>query len=770
MRRFACILVTGGAGFIGSNFIRYLFGMPDFQGKVVNLDALTYAGNLENLADIDARYGGSRYFFARADICDRFAVEAVFGEHAPDAVAHFAAESHVDRSIAGPEAFIRTNVLGTFVLLDAASRAWAGREGKLFHHVSTDEVYGSLGAEGKFSEETRYDPRSPYSASKAGSDHLVMAYHHTYGLPITLSNCSNNYGPYHFPEKLLPLMILNMIEGKPLPVYGDGRNVRDWLFVNDHAAAIWTVMGAGRAGGKVQYRRQKRMGEHPVGPHPVRGGSSAHGKRLRGLRKAHYLCEGQAWSRSALRHSIARRSSVSSGGGPKQGSKRVSTVRSNGISSTVNGSITSAQARTPPGFRRITERDRVPILDTCIITASNERQASVFRTLLRRRVDGGLYPREIDFRVFSDPPAGRAGSGGGTIWALLSLLREEGLDLPARSDPSLARQAADHLQRRRILVIHAGGESRRLPAYVPEGKIFAPVPVPSSSFLPPVVLDVELSLFLKYPWREGELLVTSGDALVDFNTDLLNLPDAPLCGFAAPASFEQGSRHGVFAFDPPGGAVRDYLQKATPEFLSREARLEGTESCALDLGLVSFRGQALGALLATAVMPLSDGSITQRVGQGRLTLDLYLELLTACLGNLDRHSYGERLVGRSPAPADVLDLLFETFHPCGLAGALTKQTSFIHFGSAAEFPSSCRELRAREIAPFYALAHEELIPEVGPSLVRYNCDDAQVQAEYGAACAEDCPGRPGFVRRRQPPRRAAESHTRCAASPRLLHR
>jgi fucokinase len=380
----------------------------------------------------------------------------------------------------------------------------------------------------------------------------------------------------------------------------------------------------------------------------------------------------------------------------------------------------------------------VPILDTCIITSSDERQASVFRTLLERRVDRGLYPREIDFRVFSDPPGGRAGSGGGTIWALLSLLREEGLDLIARPDLALAQKAFDHLALRRILVIHAGGESRRLPAYVPEGKLFAPVPVPSSSFLPPVVLDVELSLFLKYPWREGELLVTSGDAVVDFNTDPLNLPDAPMCGFATPDSFARGSRHGVFAFDPVTGAVKDYHQKASPGYLAREARIEGTESCALDLGLVSFRGQALQALLSSAAKPLQGGSIAQRVGGGGLTLDLYLELLTACLGSLDRRSYGERLAGRSPAPTEVLDLLFDSFQPCGLAGALVRQTSFIHFGSAAEFPSSCRELRAREILPFYALVHEELVPEVGPTLVRYDCLEADVQAGQGGACAEDC--------------------------------
>ena len=380
----------------------------------------------------------------------------------------------------------------------------------------------------------------------------------------------------------------------------------------------------------------------------------------------------------------------------------------------------------------------MPILDTCIITASDERQASVFKSMLQRRVQSGLYPKEIDFRVFSDPPAGRAGSGGGTLWALLCLLREEGVDLIARQGNALVREAADRLSRRRILMIHAGGESRRLPAFVPEGKLFAPVSVPSSSFLPPVVLDLELTLFLKYPWREGELLVTSGDALVDFNTELLNLPDAPMCGFAAPDSFERGSRHGVFTFDPLSGIVRDYYQKASPEFLAREARIEGTESCALDLGLVSFRGQAFEALLCSAETPLRGGSIVQRVALGTLTLDLYLELLTACLGGLERRSYGERLAGRSPAPPEVLDLLFDCFHPCGLAGALVRQTSFIHFGSAAEFPSSCRELRAREILPFYALVHEELVPEIGPLLVRYDCIDADVQAGQGGACVEDC--------------------------------
>ncbi|PKL08145.1 MAG: dTDP-glucose 4,6-dehydratase [Spirochaetae bacterium HGW-Spirochaetae-7] len=248
MRTFKTVVVTGGAGFIGSNLIHYLFERPDFDGRIVNLDALTYAGNLESLADIQQKHGGSRYFFEKVDICDRNAVERIFDAYCPDAICHLAAESHVDRSILGPEAFIRTNVMGTFTLLDVARGAWSGRTDVLFHHVSTDEVFGSLGETGCFTELTPYDPRSPYSASKASSDHLVQAYHHTYGLPITLSNCSNNYGPYQFPEKLIPVMILNMLEGKPLPVYGDGKNIRDWLYVEDHNSAVWTVMTSGRVG------------------------------------------------------------------------------------------------------------------------------------------------------------------------------------------------------------------------------------------------------------------------------------------------------------------------------------------------------------------------------------------------------------------------------------------------------------------------------------------------------------------------------------------
>lgn len=238
------ILVTGGSGFIGSNFLNsFVPRCPEH--KFINLDSLTYAANLLNL-DRVARL--PNYTFERGDIADYSRVREIFEKHDPHLVIHFAAESHVDRSIVGPAAFVRTNITGTFNLLEACRNFWSNTEGKLFHHVSTDEVYGSLGTTGLFTEKTPYDPSSPYSASKAASDHLVRAYSRTYGLPVVITNCSNNYGPYQFPEKLIPLMIINALEGKPLPVYGRGENVRDWLFVEDHCAAIWTVIHKGKHG------------------------------------------------------------------------------------------------------------------------------------------------------------------------------------------------------------------------------------------------------------------------------------------------------------------------------------------------------------------------------------------------------------------------------------------------------------------------------------------------------------------------------------------
>ena len=238
------ILVTGGAGFIGSHVVRRLVkNYPDYL--VVNLDKLTYAGNLENLQDIDQ---APNYRFERADICDAEALKRIFESHQITDVIHLAAESHVDRSIEGPMEFVMTNVVGTVQLLQAARAAWGKESGHVFHHVSTDEVYGSLGDTGLFEETTSYDPRSPYSASKASSDHFVRAYYHTYGLPVKMSNCSNNYGSHHFPEKLIPLMIHNIINEKPLPVYGKGDNIRDWLWVEDHASAIDTIFHKGRVG------------------------------------------------------------------------------------------------------------------------------------------------------------------------------------------------------------------------------------------------------------------------------------------------------------------------------------------------------------------------------------------------------------------------------------------------------------------------------------------------------------------------------------------
>lgn len=246
-RKLNNILVTGGSGFIGSNFIRYLFNQNDFTGRIVNIDKLTYAGNPENLSDVVKNFS-SRYQFVNGDIADYQTVENVISKYGIDTIIHFAAESHVDRSIHGPKDFIFTNVIGTFNLLDAARILWNGRDGVHFHHISTDEVYGSLGESGFFYETTPYDPRSPYSSSKASSDHLVNAWHHTYGLPVTISNCSNNYGPYQFPEKLIPIMIMNINDEKNLPVYGDGKNIRDWLYVDDHNSAVWAILKKGRIG------------------------------------------------------------------------------------------------------------------------------------------------------------------------------------------------------------------------------------------------------------------------------------------------------------------------------------------------------------------------------------------------------------------------------------------------------------------------------------------------------------------------------------------
>src|SRR5258705_3448340 len=242
------LIVTGGAGFIGSAVCRHL--VTDTDAEIINVDKLTYAGNLESLGNAGS---SPRYRFVKADICDEVAMKGLFAKTSPTAILHLAAESHVDRSITGSQSFIDTNIVGTYTMLETARRYWSGlsgaaREDFRFLHVSTDEVYGSLGTGGFFAETTPYDPSSPYAASKAASDHLAVAWFRTYGLPVIVSNCSNNYGPYQFPEKLVPLMILNAFEGKPLPVYGDGSNVRDWLFVEDHARALYLILTKGRVG------------------------------------------------------------------------------------------------------------------------------------------------------------------------------------------------------------------------------------------------------------------------------------------------------------------------------------------------------------------------------------------------------------------------------------------------------------------------------------------------------------------------------------------
>ncbi len=249
-RRFENILVTGGAGFIGSNFIHFIFDKTKFNGRIINVDKLTYAGNLENLKEIDSKLKGERYFFKKADIYNFERMKSIFSEYNIDTVLNFAAESHVDRSIFGPKDFIQTNIMGTFNLLEVVREVWKKEDyGQLlFHHISTDEVYGSAGEGKYFFESTAYQPNSPYSASKASSDHLVRAYYKTYGLPATISNSSNNYGPYQFPEKLIPFMILNILEERTLPVYGDGKNIRDWLYVEDHCQAIWEIINKGRVG------------------------------------------------------------------------------------------------------------------------------------------------------------------------------------------------------------------------------------------------------------------------------------------------------------------------------------------------------------------------------------------------------------------------------------------------------------------------------------------------------------------------------------------
>ena len=351
------------------------------------------------------------------------------------------------------------------------------------------------------------------------------------------------------------------------------------------------------------------------------------------------------------------------------------------------------------------------LFDFCIVTASSARQADDFRRLVQKRLAAELYPREIAFRVYADPPGGRVGSGGGTLWALRSLLEEEH-----------AADAERFLESHRILVIHAGGESRRLPCFAPEGKLFAPVPVESSALAPPVAFDLQLPLFLKFPWREGEVLVASGDVVLDFDTDI-DGERGDICGFAKPAPPEQGSRHGVFKFDRRLEHVEDFLQKAPAEYLREHARLEGTGDCALDVGLVSLSPAAAHALLS--------------FGPG-LRFDLYSEVLTAALRGLSFEDYARR-IGRSPLPPAAARRLFDTLRRFALRAVLIRSSSFVHLGTLAEFPAAGRELAQRALRPFYEQDPGELRPYTSAEKIVYNSVDAQVLVRPSSfAMVEGC--------------------------------
>ncbi|HVO10039.1 MAG TPA: L-fucokinase [Vicinamibacteria bacterium] len=354
------------------------------------------------------------------------------------------------------------------------------------------------------------------------------------------------------------------------------------------------------------------------------------------------------------------------------------------------------------------------LFDTVLVTASSEPQAEAFRALIRRRLEHGLYPRELQFEVVADPPGGRVGTGGGTLWALHALLERRG----GTADALFARE--------RLLLIHAGGESRRLPCYAPEGKLFSPLPLASSALLPPVVLDAQLSLFCRYPWRRGEVVVASGDAVIDFDTGGVPQPRSSVFGFATPAPPEQGSRHGVFRFDQRRERVVDYFQKAPVERLVREALLEGTADCALDIGLVSLSPEAVAAFLALGGAAVDGGTVLQSLAGGRLRFDLYLEVLTACLAGLSFEGFWERVRGTSALPRALALRLHQVFQPLGLGGTVTRSTVFEHVGSLGELPAAALALVAQRVAPFYESDGGELRPQVSGEGVVENCLDVRV--------------------------------------------
>jgi galactokinase/mevalonate kinase-like predicted kinase len=368
------------------------------------------------------------------------------------------------------------------------------------------------------------------------------------------------------------------------------------------------------------------------------------------------------------------------------------------------------------------------LFDTVLITAASERQAEAFRNLITRRQEHGLYPRELSFEVVADPPGGRVGTGGGTLWALTRVLERR---RPADPEAFLGSQ--------RILLVHAGGESRRLPCYAPEGKLFAPLPLPSSALLPPVLLDAQLGLFFKYPWRRGEVVVTTADVFIDF--DITSVPEerGPVFGFAKPAPLQQGSRHGVFRFDRHRERVTDYFQKAPVEILAQHALIEGTGDCALDIGLVSLGPDALQAFLTLGEATFEGGSLIDRLACGRLRFDLYLEVLTACLPGLSVEGFWERVRHASALPMAVARHVYEAFHPFGLGGALTRSTTFIHLGSLAEFPGACRDLLAHQVRPFYEPDDGEIRPSVTGGWIIHNSSRVSIAGQGQApALVESC--------------------------------
>jgi len=365
------------------------------------------------------------------------------------------------------------------------------------------------------------------------------------------------------------------------------------------------------------------------------------------------------------------------------------------------------------------------LFDICVITASNPRQAETFRMLLDRRVKHGLYPREIDFLVYSDPEGGRIGSGGGTIFALYSLYTDYG-------------EQDDFFEKNRILIIHAGGESNRMPVYAPEGKLFAPVPVPSSSVIPPVVLDMQLALYLKYPWRTGEVVISSGDVVIDFDTSSVPRDRGDICGFAKPAPVEQGSRHGVFQFDKNQNTVTDYFQKASKNTLIENACIEGTNDCPLDIGIVSLSPPFIDALFSFAHTEIMGGEqVIKQLKAGRLSIDLYLEILTACLDDISQEEFSRRVNSKSTLDPKLLSELFTLLNPFTLAGVLTRQTTFTHFGTLSELADSCLELHNKGLLPFYGVEGEELQPEFSQNRISFNNWDVKV-AGPGTAYIEGC--------------------------------